>query len=336
MVEQLVTGVGLAGTPRVRLVTLGGTASMTSGAAGATPSLEADSLLAAAGDLSAVAEVQAHSLRSLPGASLGFDDLRALLEHAAAACDEGAAGVVVVQGTDTLEESAFFTELLWKRSEPVVFTGAMRHADAAGADGAANLRDALIVAADPTARGRGALVVLDGIVHAARYVRKTATTSLAAFASVDGGPAGRVVEGRTSWHWAAGQRLVFELPEVGWPRVRIVRVGLGDEPALLAAAAGCSDGLVVEAFGGGHLPSWWIDDVRAVAASLPVVLASRTGSGETLRSTYGFPGAEISLIAAGLIPAGRLDGVKARLLVTVGLASGHDRLGLQEDFERFI
>ena len=127
----------------------------------------------------------------VPSASLTFAQLTALAREAADTCSAGTAdAVVVVQGTDTLEESAYLLDLLWDRPEPLVLTGAMRNPTLAGADGPANLLAAVSVAADPLFRELGALVVLADEVHSARTVQKVHTTRPHAFGSPDRGPTG--------------------------------------------------------------------------------------------------------------------------------------------------
>jgi L-asparaginase len=89
-------------------------------------------------------------------------------------------------------------------------------------------------------------------------------------------------------------------------------------------------GLVLEGFGGGHVPAHLVPALEDLATRLPVVLASRTGGGEMLQETYGFPGSERDLLSRGLIPAGFLDGLKARILVSLLLASGTDLAGVRK------
>src|SRR5882757_2422086 len=177
------------------------------GSTGAVPALDVDELLASVPGLDKVdVELRTIAFRSLPGASVGFDDLTALTELITAEIDAGARGVVVTQGTDTIEETAFFLDTSVLDGAPVVVTGAMRNPSLAGADGPANLLAAVHVAAAPTSRGLGTLVVMADQVHAARRVRKAHTTSTAAFTSPDTGPIGYVVEGRVRYLARPGER----------------------------------------------------------------------------------------------------------------------------------
>lgn len=290
---------------------------------GAVPRLDARDLLAGVPQTARIARVDARQLGMAPSPALGFDDVQTALDAARRAAQAGAAGVVVSQGTDTIEETAYLLDLAWGLPEPLVVTGAMRHASSPGADGPANLLAAVGVAAHPSARGRGVLVVLHDEVHAASTVRKTHTFSTGAFASPGTGPLGWVVEGQP----------VFRSPAHGMPAVTgrvsplppvaLHRVSLDDDARVLGVLGDLGyRGAVIEGFGGGHVAERTLDAVRALAEQMPVVMASRTGSGETLATTYGFAGSEIDLLAAGLIPAGHLDGLKARLLLAALLADG--------------
>ncbi|MFF8813685.1 asparaginase [Streptomyces pactum] len=186
----------------VALFTLGGTIAMGGVGKGApgggvVTRLTGADLTAAVPGLAGVGEpVEAHDVQAVPSASLTFGQVLDLLDSASDAVAAGATGVVVTQGTDTLEETAFLADLVWPHQAPLVFTGAMRNPTLAGADGPANLLAAVRVAAAPQARELGVLVVFNDEVHAARWVRKTHSTSTATFASPDLGPVGHVIEGR--------------------------------------------------------------------------------------------------------------------------------------------
>lgn len=307
--------------PTVAIGALGGTIASTSAAADGgemVPTLSAQSLAGAVPGLAGVAAVRAETLATLPSPSLDEATVLKALAWARGAVDAGATGVVLTQGTDTLEESAYLLDLLWDRDEPLVVTGAMRSSQAAGADGPANLLAAVRCAAGSASCGRGVLVVLADEVHAARWVTKADSMSTGAFGSPPFGPVGRCVESEVAYAVPAARVAPLHVPpEISRnPRVPLVATHLGDDGYLLEAIrAEDVDGVAVAGFGAGHVPARMAESVGRLAAQVPVVFASRTGAGPTGRATYGYPGAEVDLLARGAIGAGWLSPVKARLLL---------------------
>lgn len=303
--------------PRLLFLSLGGTITMVPDAGGGiAPKLGAEELIASVPALAGVAAITAESVFRLPSPSLEPVHLVDVARRISAAFAQNFDGAVVIQGTDTIEESAFLLDLLVDSDKPVVVTGAMRGAAAPGADGPANLLAAAQVAASTAARGLGTLVVLNDEIHAARFVQKSHTALTSAFASPLAGPLGLVAEGIARIFARVG-RLPTVSPEAGPPApVALLTWAMGDDGRLLGALPGLGyQGAVVAGMGAGHVPAAVAPLLGDLAARMPVVLATRCTTGPVFTATYGYAGAEIDLIARGLVPAGMLSGAKARLLL---------------------
>ena len=201
------------------------------------------------------------------------------------------------------------------------------------ADGPANGLAAIRVAASPCARDLGCLVVLNDQVHAARWVQKAHTGSPAAFVSPDYGPLGHVIEGRVHIPVRIRRRspVLSPVPRRS-AQIGLATIALGDDGTLIEAIAEHVDGLVVAAFGAGHVPAAVAPVLGKLAERIPVVLASQTGAGPVHRVTYGFAGSERDLLARGLISAGYLDPLKARILLYLLIASGAGDADIREAF----
>ena len=324
---------------RVAVASLGGTITMTStsGGTGATPSLTAADLVGSVPGLAGTAEVTARTITTVPGASLAVADVLEALSWARRAVDDGASGAVIVQGTDTIEESAYLLDLYWDRAAPLVVTGGMRTAQMAGADGPANILAAAQVATSPASRERGALVVMNDEIHAASRVRKVRSSGLNAFCSPSFGPLGYLEEAAAVYGGSIRRLAPLPTPAATHhPHVALIGTHLDDDGALLdlVTTPDCG-GIVIAAFGVGHVSAKLARAVsRAIMASKPVVLASRTGSGTTFASTYGFIGSETDLLRRGAIPAGWLDAGKARLLLACLLSASCGMENINLEFQR--
>lgn len=322
----------------IALITLGGTISSESTAAGpgVVPVTGADLLRQEIQAWVPEVDLVAHEFRMLPSASIALADLLELTAFIAALPPDVDA-VVVSQGTDTIEETAFVLDVLGAAAHrPVVVTGAMRNRGSAGPDGPANLVGAILVAASPDARGLGVLVQFADVVHAARWVRKASTFHIDAFSSDPFGPVGLVSEGRAHLELAPRSRPALTAPSHAPARVALVSAGVSDDLALLAGLTSSGyDGVVLAGVGGGHVAADAVAQVERTAAEMPVVLCSRIGTGPAPTATYGYPGGEIDLLSRGLIPGRMLSPVKARLLLTLLLGVGLAGDELREAFDRY-
>jgi L-asparaginase len=318
---------------RVAVIFTGGTISMARDpdAGGNVPVLDGAAILARTPGLDEIADVVAIDWGRLPGSHFTIAtllDLWGTIHRTAS--DPGVAGVVVVQGTDTIEESAFCWDLLHDGESPIVVTGAMRSSSEAGYDGPANLGNAVRVAASEGLRGGGVTVVMAGTVHAADDVAKRHATSLTAFQSPNLGPVAviagdRVVLGRRR----AGRRHVASAAAA--EPVHVITSAAGTDGSLLDAAGRLgARGIVVAAAGSGNTSADLLAAAeRAIAQGIPVVLVSRTGAGWP-GTGYAFPGGGATWVRAGALLAGSLNGPKARIALALGLGNGLDRGGLAE------
>ena len=304
---------------RVHLLATGGTIASRRTDDGLSATTPAAELLAAAGPLPGL-EVTVSDLTTVPSFALTGADVRALVREVRRQLADGVDGVVVTHGTDTMEESAFLADLVHDDPRPVVFTGAQRPFDAPAPDGPANLADALRVAADPAARELGVLLAFDGLVFAARGVRKVETLRSAAFGAPGRGPVLRVAGGTVVPRGRPPRPPALPLDlDTELPRVDVVACAQGSDDALLrAAVAAGAAGVVLEAFGAGNVPPL----VAAAAAELvaggvPVLVCSRVPSGPVAPL---YAGGGASLARDGALLGGDLSPWQGRLLLAAALA----------------
>ena len=323
--------------PTVLMISLGGTITMTRDKSGGiVPTLGADDLARSVPGLEAVARVETLSPFRKPGASLSIDDLVSVATLLNERLGGDIAGAVVIQGTDTIEETAFVLDRLITGGRPVVVTGAIRGPEAAGADGPGNLLASTIVAASPAAHNRGVLVVLNDEIHAARFVQKGHTALPSAFKSPLCGPIGLVIEHRARFHLSITPSTPLTTPLSGEERaVALVKMGLGDDGRIIAALPSLGFvGAVIEGMGAGHVAAGVAPLLESIARQMPVVLASRVDTGPSFTGTYAFPGSETDLLGKGLISAGSLSGIKARLLLCLLLRAGYERTAIRDTFSQ--
>ncbi|MEE8144173.1 MAG: asparaginase [Kiloniellales bacterium] len=241
-------------------------------------------------------------------------------------------GVVVTQGTDTMEETCYLTDLVLRGDKPAVFTGAQRTHDDPHPDGPRNILSALRTAASPAARGLGALLCFNDRIHAARDVTKVHASAVETFQSYGRGALGEVDGDRVVIHRRPCLRRTFEIASLE-DRVHLVRLFLGVDIRLIDALVDAGiKGLVIEAFGRGNGPSTLTAAVRrAVDAGVIVVVTSRCPEGR-VEPVYGGGGGGRDLEDAGALFAGDLKGPKARILLMVLLSDPETRTRVADFF----
>lgn len=241
-------------------------------------------------------------------------------------------GVVVTHGTDTLEETAYFLDLYLPPEKPVCFTGAMHTSGHTEPDGPYNLLCAVKAASCRALGGYGALVVMNGEIHAARYVAKMYTSNVAAFGSPLWGPVGHVDDD-----------VILVRPPLLRPPplhpeslpecVPILKVYTGMDNALIQAVADIKpDGVVLEGYGRGNFPKSIVEPLKGILDNgIPVVATSRVPVGRTL-SVYAAEGGGAHLQSLGVLPGGYLNSQKARLKLLLALGVTRDAAALAEHF----
>ena len=324
--------------PRIRLLATGGTiagAQMGGTARGyKAAAFSTEALIAAVPQLAKLARIDLEQVAAIGSQDMDEATWLKLAGRSQAALDTPEiAGVVITHGTDTMEETAFFLNLVLHTAKPVVLVGAMRPATAISADGPMNLYNAVAVAAHPDARGRGVLVVANDEIHFAREVAKTNTTQVGTFRATHRGLAGLVNAGRLHLYAPPVRRhtQASEFSRHGGaalPRVDIVyaHAGMGRELIDAAVRAGAR-GLVIAGVGDGNLGAVALAAAaEAARAGIAVVRSSRTGGGVVERNI------EIDDDQPGFIAADELNPQKARVLLLLGLTRTADPRALQEMF----
>jgi L-asparaginase len=316
----------------VAVVFTGGTIAMRHDAAagGNVPALDGAAILARTPGLDAIADVRPIDHGLTPASHFRFAtliEIGRLLRDTLA--DPEVDGAVVVQGTDSIEETAFAWDLLLHGPKPVAVTGAMRASHDPGYDGPANLRDAVACAASPALRDQGVVVSLAGTIEAADDVVKLHASALDTFRSPNLGPLGRVGEAGVSLTRRRGPRRHVET-SAARDRVHLITATVGMDGTLIdAAVAAGADAIVIAATGAGNTtPELLEAGQRATAAGIPVVLATRCVAGAA-GTEYAFPGGGATWARAGAIVAGTLCATKVRVAVALGLGGGLDRAGLE-------
>lgn len=248
--------------------------------------------------------------------------------------EEGFDGVIITHGTDSMEETAFFIDLTYNGSKPVIVTGAMKNNSEPGFDGAANLRDSVIAAVNENAKFRGVMVVMNGEIHSASQVTKTSTHALETFKSLDFGPIGLVDNDRAYFYCNYNKRQYIPVDKIKC-NVDIIKCGCGMDDRLIRFCADSgSKGIVIEGMGRGNIPPRMVPGVEyAIAKGIVVVLVSRCPKGKVM-DDYGYEGAGRDLVEKGVLRGDNLNGQKARIKLIAALSYTNDISSIKDIFEK--
>jgi L-asparaginase len=246
------------------------------------------------------------------------------------------AGIAITHGTDTLEETSYFLHLVVKSDKPVVMTGSMRPSTAMSADGPLNIYNAVAIAADPKARGRGVLVAIDDDIHSAHDIIKMHTTDVGTFSSGEPGLVGAVLFGKTVWYRTPAQ-VHTKASALGigdgksLPRVDVLYAHANMSPDLIAAAvANGAKGLVIAGVGDGNLTAPALAAAKQAAAKGVVVVRSSRVNGGIVRRNI-----EVNDDELGTVASMELNPSKARVLLQLALLQSADPKKVQSYFERY-
>ena len=330
-----------AGLPTIRVLATGGTI------AGAQASVtdygyksgayDVDSLLRAVPNLDRLAVITGEQVASIGSQDMNDEIwLRLAKRVDAVLAEPGTDAVLITHGTDTLEETSYFLTLVTRSTKPVVMVGSMRPATAISADGPGNIYNGVAVAADAGAKGKGTLVVLNDVIHYARNVVKTDTTSVQTFSSINRGPAGVVHTGKVSWFEPMDRKLGaatgFDVRALDrLPRVDVIYAHAGMSADLIEAAIRSgAKGIVVAGVGDGNMTAPALDALtRAAKQGVVVVRSTRLPSGIVLRNN------EVNDDEKGFVASGELNPAKSRVLLQLALTQTTDPVRIQEMFYAF-
>jgi L-asparaginase len=293
-----------------------------------------DAMIAAVPGLTERATIKGEQISNVGSQDMSFDIMLKVakrINELAQSADVD--GIVITHGTDTMEETAFFLNLVVKTDKPVVMVGSMRPSTAVSADGPLNLFNAVGVAIDPKAKGRGVLVVMNDWIHAAHSLTKTSTTAIQTFMSPLRGLVGVASYGVNDFYttpeWPHTTNSEFDVSAAtAIPRVDVIFACADMSSDLIdAAVANGARGLVIAGVGNGNMNKASVTAAaNAVKKGVVVVRSSRVPTGTVGRNV------ELNDDELGFIAADELNPQKARILLALALLKKREAADLQKLF----
>jgi L-asparaginase len=329
------------GKPKVVILATGGTiagAAATGTQSGYTSgAVTIDAMLTAVPGIKELADVKGEQISNVGSQDMSFEIMMKLANRINELAASGAAdGFVVTHGTDTMEETAYFLNLVVKTDKPVVLVGSMRPSTAVSADGPLNLYNGVGVAVDPKARGRGVLLVMNDWIHAAHSLTKTSTTAVQTFMSPIRGVVGTAAYGKNDFYstppWKHTTGSEFDVKGVTrLPRVDVIFASADMSADLIeAAAAKGAKGIVIAGVGNGNMTKAALEAAGRVAKSgVVVVRSSRVATGNVGRNV------EVNDDELDLIASDELNPQKARVLLSLALLKKRTNKEIQQLFYEY-
>jgi L-asparaginase len=300
----------------------------------AVPTLTGEEIMAMVTHIEQYAEIESYTFSNLPGPHMTPQTMLELSIYIRNIIErDDIEGVVVTHGTDTLEETAYFLDLVMNNKKPIVVTGAMRNGSELGYDGPANLAASICTVISEDARGRGVLVCFNGELNCASEVTKTNSMSLNAFSTPNFGPIGVVDDNRVIFYRNNIKKQHFNVSEIDY-KVDLIKcvTGMNSKIIDFCISEG-SIGLVIEGMGRGNVPPDVVVSIEnALKKNIPVVIVSRCYQGRVLDS-YGYPGGGKDLRNRGVILGDNLPGQKARIKLILALSQTKDLEEIKKIFE---
>ena len=292
--------------------------------------LGVEDLLAAVPQMAEVARIEAHQVCNVNSddisAPIWIDLAKTIQQHASRPEVDG---FVITHGTDTMDETAYFLNLVTKTEKPIVITGSMRPSTATSADGPLNLYQAVVTAANIQSRGKGVQVVFSGRIYSARDVQKTSTHSVVSMDGGENGSRGVICDDAvlyssetTRRHTLGTEFFVEGLTDL--PKVNVLYFNVDADPTLIGLAARVSDGLVIAGAGAGEYSQAFAQAIEQV--DIPVVISSRVGSGVIPRA---------SRICKNTVASNDLPPQKAAILLRLALTRTRDLTQIARMFESY-
>nr|WP_314240046.1 type II asparaginase [uncultured Campylobacter sp.] len=293
-----------------------------------------DKLIAAVPDINKIATIKGEQISNIGSQEMNNEVWFKLANRVNELLTSGKAdGVVITHGTDTMEETAYFLNLVVKSNKPIVMVGAMRNSGSLSADGPLNIFNAVNVAMNKEAAGKGVMVVMNDEIHAAREVTKTNTTAVDTFKSPNSGKIGTVFYGNVKFYMNPTRKhtvnSAFDITKIKeLPRVDIIYSHSNDNPDFVnVAVKNGAKGIINAGMGNGNpFPSALEALGEAVKAGVVVVRDSRVGSGETTLN------GEVDDGKYGFLASDNLNAQKARVLLMLALTQTTDKAKIQELF----